>query len=286
MIKLISLSKTFHQIPVLDNISLHVKPKEIFGLLGSSGAGKTTLIKILTGQLSYQGTAWVMNTKCSDIKRKHYKSMGMVLDNFGLYERLSCYDNLLLFSNIFQTDKNIIMQELERVGLSKEQNKKVGLLSKGMKQRLMLARAILHQPDLLFLDEPTSGLDPANADEIRKLLKKLQAEGMTIFLTTHNMQEAYNLCDNILLMQKGKLLEYGSPKDICKKHNEKEMIKILTKDGTPAKFPNSPQYAQEIARYFHENNVQEIHSSEPSLESVFLKLIGQKNRNQEGTKQK
>lgn len=267
------LSKSFGTKRVLNNISLNVSSGEFFGLLGPSGAGKSTLIKILTGQLSYNGNATILGKCCSRLDRSIYADIGIVTDNSGIYERLSCYDNLLIFARFHDIKKDNITDILKRVGL-KDIKACAGKLSKGMKQRLILARALLHHPKILFLDEPTSGLDPATASEIHNLLLELKSEGTTIFLTTHNMVEAHKLCDHVALLNEGEIVEYGVPDELCRKYNELNVITILTKDGKSIALANSPEYADKIMESFTHDNVAAIHSSEPNLESVFMKLTG------------
>jgi ABC-type multidrug transport system, ATPase component len=267
------VSKDFGEKNVLNKISFQVTAGEIFGLLGPSGAGKTTLIKILTGQLAYQGYSEILGKSCDKLDRQIYSEIGMMLDNTGTYDRLSCYDNMLLFARLHDVNKKAIPTILNRVGLT---NSKMTAckLSKGMKQRLILARALLHQPRILFLDEPTSGLDPATADEIHKLLLELKSTGTTIFLTTHNMEEAYKLCDHIALLHEGSIVEYGIPEEICRKYNTQNTVTILCKDGNSITTANAPEAADLIAKYFTEDNVEAIHSSEPNLGTVFMALTG------------
>jgi len=267
------ITKAFGEKEVLKKISLTVPSGEIFGLLGPSGAGKTTLIKILTGQLSYTGTAEILGKGCNKLDRNIYSEIGMVMDNSGIYERLTCYDNMILFSSFHSVNKKQIKPILDRVGLT-NYKASAGKLSKGMRQRLILARALLHHPRLLFLDEPTSGLDPATAAEIHKLLMELKSEGTTIFLTTHNMEEAHKLCDHIALLNEGSIVEYGVPDELCRKYNKENVITLLSKDGKTETFLNKPESAELIAEYIRSNNVEAIHSSEPNLESVFMKLTG------------
>ncbi len=272
-IEIHQVSKTFGQKEVLKDLSFTVSEGELFGLLGPSGAGKTTLIKILTGQLSYQGTAKILGKNCSSPGRELYNNIGMVLDDCGIYERLSCYDNMLLFAKVFGRSRKEIEYILARVGLS-DWKQSAGKLSKGMKQRLLLARALLHKPKILFLDEPTSGLDPSTAARIHKLLLEVKEEGTSIFLTTHNMEEAYRLCDNIALLNEGVIAEYGVPEDICRKYNTTNTICILCRDGSTLTCNNKPESAAMIAACIAADNVLTIHSSEPNLETVFMALTG------------
>jgi ABC-2 type transport system ATP-binding protein len=197
----------------------------------------------------------------------------MVMDNSGIYERLSCYDNIVLFARFHDVKKGNVTKILERVGL-KDIKASAGKLSKGMKQRLILARALLHHPKILFLDEPTSGLDPATANEIHNLLLELKNEGTTIFLTTHNMEEAHKLCGHIALLNEGNIVEYGIPDELCRKYNKENSVTILGKDGKVTTFLNTPDYAERIAAFFAADNVEAIHSSEPTLETVFMNLTG------------
>ncbi len=267
------LSKSFGDKKVLNSISLSVVKGEIFGLLGPSGAGKTTLIKILTGQSSFNGHAEIMATSCRMLDRSIYEYVGMQLDNCGIYDRLSCFDNMLLFAKIHGIDKQKTREALEYVGLGRGKDI-AGKISKGMAQRLVLARAILHAPKILFLDEPTSGLDPATTRKIHDLLLDLKKRGITIFLTTHNMEEAHKLCDHIALLNEGDIVEYGVPEELCRKYNRDNQITVLYRDGTVYTLMNEPGSAAAIADLFASGQVESIHSSEPNLESVFIKLTG------------
>lgn len=269
------ISKVFDQKQVLNNVNLKIESREIFGLLGPSGAGKTTLIKILTGQLSASGgDAFVFGENSKKLKENNYKQIGMVMDNSGLYNRLSCFDNLKLFIDIYKLDKSRIKEVLDQVGLKSAVKTPVEKLSKGMKQRLILARSILHSPKLLFLDEPTSGLDPTTTKSIHELLLQLRDNGMTIFLTTHNMEEAAKMCDNIALLHEGNIIEYGKPEDLCRKYDKQNQIKIYMKNNKILNMENKPENAMEIGNLFMQGRVLTIHSCEPNLEQVFLTLTG------------
>lgn len=273
-VKLENVTRSFGDREVLKGISLEISDGEIFGLLGPSGAGKTTIINILTGQLSCGGRAEIFGTDCSKIGRQVYREIGAVLDNCGLYERLSCIDNMKIFARIHKVPFKKIGEILNRVGLNGSEKIKAGKMSKGMKQRLQLARAILHSPKLLFLDEPTSGLDPATAAEIHALMKELQRSGTTIFLTTHNMDEAYRMCDRIALLNEGNIAECGNPAEICRKHNDVSEFSIVTSDEQKISLPNVPESADKIAELIRNGKIKAIHSAEPDLGTVFLKLTG------------
>lgn len=274
IIELNAASIRFGEKQVLKGVSLHVNRGEIFGLLGPSGAGKTTIINILTGQLSCEGKAEIFGKNCRKIGREVYRRTGAVLDNCGLYERLSCEDNLKLFARIHSVPFSEIGAVLQAVGLDGCEKKAVKSFSKGMKQRLALARAILHHPDLLFLDEPTSGLDPATAAEIHTLMNHLRSRGTTVFLTTHNMDEAYHMCDRIALLHEGNIVECGVPAEICRKHCQTAELRIVTSDEEPLLLANWPENADTVAQLIRESRLKSIHSSEPDLGTVFLRLTG------------
>ena len=273
-IEIKNVEKKFGDKKVLNNISLTMKKGELLGLLGPSGAGKTTLIKIVTGQLSYEGDSKVFGVESSMIGSKIYKQVGMVLDNSGIYERLSVYDNMKVFADIYRICKERIDDVLVKVGLIEAKKTSAGKLSKGMRQRLLLARAILHEPSILFLDEPTSGLDPVTTKQIHALLMELKNKGTTIFLTTHNMEEAYQICDHIALLNEGRIVEYGIPEELCRKYNKENSITIITKSGESVIIANKPSSAKIITDYMEKDDIEAIHSSEPNLESVFITLTG------------
>lgn len=269
------IAKEFGNRTALKDISINIKRGEILGFLGPSGAGKTTTIKILTGQLKQtSGTAILLGKDTREINESIYEQIGIVTDNSGLYEKLSVYDNLHYFAKLLNVETKRIDQVLQRVGLLEDKKKPTGKLSKGMKQRLVLARAILHQPKMLFLDEPTSGLDPSTASEIHELLLELRDQGTAIFLTTHNMEEATKLCDNVVLLFQGEIVESGKPKEVCLKYNTSKAYKVLLNDGTQVELQNTKEDMQKLTDWLSADEVMTLHSTEPTLETVFLTVTG------------
>lgn len=202
-----NLHKTFKTTTALDGVSFDVDKGHIFGFLGPSGAGKTTTINIITGQMKPDsGTATLLDVPSRELKPNDYKQIGIVSDSVGFYERMTVWENLIIFARLHKVDKSHVEDLLKKVDLWEARNTKGNKLSVGVKQRMLLVRAILHQPKVLFLDEPTSGLDPSISQTIHKLLKGVRDDGCAIFLITHDMEEARDLCDQLSLLYKGKML--------------------------------------------------------------------------------
>ena len=277
VIQIKDVCKAFDQRQVLNNISLSVEEGEIFGLLGPSGAGKTTLIKMLIGLLSAtSGNIAILGKELDKKIDESFPSFGMVLDNDGLYDRLNCYDNLELYARIYSISnrKKVINDLLEKVGLIESSKKSVSNLSKGMRQRLSFARAILHSPKIVFLDEPTSGLDPATTLQIHSMMRMLKESGTTIFLTTHNMNEAQKMCDHLALLNEGNIVEEGTPEDICLHHRKKCEVNIEMTNGEKY-MVDSHDLLTVLQTVLDTNNkIRSIHSNEPNLEEVFIELTG------------
>lgn len=277
MIYCMNVQKSFSGKKVLSGIDFEIKDGEIFGLLGPSGAGKTTLIKILTGQLDFDsGTVTVMNKSVASLTGIDKKNIGIMMDQFGVYERLSCFDNLKIFADIYGIPHSKINEVLTRVGLERDAKTPASKISKGMRARLSLARVFMHSPKIIFLDEPTSGLDPQTMKQIHKLILEKKKDGCTIFLTTHNMEEAYKLCDNVALLNEGIIVEQGNPEEVCRKYNHQKKIKIHLTSGEDMELDHNREAASEIECLLSEGMLEIIHSSEPTLETVFLELTGRK----------
>lgn len=270
-----NIVKSFGSKKVLDGLSFGVLKGQIFGLLGPSGAGKTTLIKILTGQLRCDfGTAEINGLDSAELTGADNKKFGIMMDDFGVYERLSCYDNLKIFAEIYGVKNEEILNSLKKVGLECAKKTPAAKLSKGMRSRLRLARVFMTDPDILFLDEPTSGLDPAAANEIHKMMLAEKENGKTIFLTTHTMSEAEKLCVDIVMINDGKIVEHGSPQEICRRYDHQRMLKIHLSDGSDIQLAHDESAAEKIAGLIKSGSVETIHTTEPDLESVFMELTG------------
>ena len=269
------LSKKFDGDYVLKDVSAVLRKGEILGFLGPSGAGKTTTINILTGQLlPTSGSAEGLGIGCDKIDEKIYEQIGIVTDSSGIYERMSVYDNLKYFARLLNAPIENIDPLLKRIGLYEHRKKTAGKLSKGQTQRLVIARAVLHKPKVLFLDEPTSGLDPSTALEIHRMLLEMKEEGMAIFLTTHNMEEAAKLCDHVALLNEGVIVEYGTPEEICLKYNKDKKYKVQLTDGSRHILNQNSESAEKIMVWIQGDRIETIHSCEPTLESVFLEVTG------------
>ena len=268
MIKVDNLSKRFGNQVALDNISFEIKEGEIFGFLGPSGAGKTTTINILTGQLSQDsGKAYILNKESNQLLPSDFLNIGIMSDTVGFYGKMTVYKNLQFFAkyhNVSLDELDVLLKELE---LFEDKDKKAEKLSTGMKQRMLLIRAILHHPKILFLDEPTSGLDPALSNKVHDILLNLKNEGTTIFLTTHDMSEATKICDHISLLNSVHILEYGSPQEIIDKYSQQDKAIIRFKNGDSIMVSQA-----EAAKYLGGSDVASVHTLENTLEDIFIKI--------------
>lgn len=266
-----NIVKTFGRKRALNSINFEIREGEIFGFLGPSGSGKTTMINILTGQLlPDSGITQLLGKDSQDLHPTDLEKIGIVSDQSGFYEKLSLEKNLLLYAKLYGVNLNRVDELLDKVGLLASKKVLAEQLSTGMKQRMLLARALINQPKILFLDEPTSGLDPTTSKSIHELLVQLKESGATIFLTTHDMNEATLLCDHLALLNKGKLIEQGSPADIIQKYNTNKRIKVIYNNRQERIFDFS-----ELST-LATNDLISIHSCEPTLEEIFIRLTGEK----------
>ena len=271
MITVEKITKRFGNKTALNQIQFNVEKGEIFGFLGPSGAGKTTLINILTGQLKAdEGTTQLLGKDTKDLTPEDLAHIGLVGDSSGYYEKLSLEKNLIVYAKIYGLPNSRVDEVLEQVGLLESKKTIAEKLSTGMRQRMFLARALLNRPELLFLDEPTSGLDPMTSKKIHRLLEELKEAGTTIFLTTHDMVEATELCDRISLLNQGDLVEIGTPRDIIQKYNKEKRVKVTFIDHSEQVMAFEDLKDQDMTQ------VELIHSMEPTLEDIFIQLTGEK----------
>ena len=272
VIKADNLGKSFGSFKAISSLTFEVNKGEILGFLGPSGSGKTTTINILTGQLTPdQGQSSTLGKSSTNLNEEDLTNIGLITENSGYYEKLSLYDNLLFFAKLYDVPQGDLDDLMKRVGLYDRRKTLAEKLSTGMKQRMLLVRAIINKPQVLFLDEPTSGLDPSTSQSIHELIKELQAEGTTIFLTTHDMHEATILCDKIVLLNKGQIVEAGTPSDLIQKYNTDKRVKITYQSGKEDYLSFS-----ELGQVSQTDDILTIHSCEPTLEDVFIQLTGGK----------
>ena len=271
MIIVKNVTKKFGQKVALEEISFEVKKGEIFGFLGPSGSGKTTMIKILTGQLNADSGQTELLGKVSEkLTPADLEQIGLVSDTSGFYEKLSLYKNLQAYAKLYGKPNARVDEVLKQVDLYESKNLAAEKLSTGMKQRMFLARALINKPQVLFLDEPTSGLDPTTSKKIHELLLELKEAGTTIFLTTHDMNEATLLCDRLSLLNRGHLIEYGTPASIIQKYNHEKKVQLTFADETQTQITFEELGQTDLAQ------VVAIHSCEPTLEEIFIQLTGEK----------
>ena len=271
MIVVKNVTKKFGQKVALEEISFEVNKGEIFGFLGPSGSGKTTMIKILTGQLNADSGQTELLGKVSEkLTPADLEQIGLVSDTSGFYEKLSLYKNLQAYAKLYGKPNARVDEVLKQVDLYDSKNLTAEKLSTGMKQRMFLARALINKPQVLFLDEPTSGLDPTTSKKIHELLLELKEAGTTIFLTTHDMNEATLLCDRLSLLNRGHLIEYGTPSSIIQKYNHEKKVQLTFADETHTQITFEELGQTDLAQ------VVAIHSCEPTLEEIFIQLTGEK----------
>ena len=280
MIEVINLTHTYPGAgkPAVENISFNIPQGEIFGFLGPSGAGKSTVQNLLIKLLPLQKGVVKYNGKLlQHLGRNFFNKIGVSFEHPNLYLKLTGLENLKYFAGLFAGEKEDPVQLLERVGLGAAKDRPAGEYSKGMKQRLVFARALLNKPEILFLDEPTSGLDPATAGSIKEIIKEKQREGTTIFLTTHNMYLADDLCHKVAFLNNGQILAMDSPRNLKLKYGNKT-VKIEYRLNGHLQgelfFPEKEEDRIRIGELLASGQAETIHSQEATLEQIFIKLTG------------
>ncbi len=222
-IEVVDLSKNYNGLRAVERISFSVENGEIFGFLGPNGAGKTTTIRMLTGQLlPTSGMAKVAGFDIVHQRQQLKPRIGVVFDTQNLYERMSARENLVFYARLYRIKRSRVDEVLEQVGLSKRAGDKLQKYSNGMKQRVLIARALLHKPEVLFLDEPTRGLDAHIARDIRGIIAGLAKDGMTVFLTTHYMEEADQLSQRVAFLDQGRIVALDTPTSLKAEYGKDE----------------------------------------------------------------
>jgi fluoroquinolone transport system ATP-binding protein len=260
----------------VDGISFTVKPGETFGFLGPNGAGKSTTQKILIGLLPMQqGEAIVCDTDVRKYTSSFFNNIGVSFEFPNAYKRLTALENMKYYASLFDVPTEDPMKLLALVGLESSANKKVSEFSKGMLQRLTMARSMLNDSKVWFLDEPLSGLDPQTSLKIKEVIKQEKAKGRTIFLTTHDMNVADELCDRVAFINQGILVAVDTPRNLKLRYGEKIMT-IEYKEGEETKrqvFDLNGQ-ADEIAEFLSNHQVETVHSGEATLNDIFIQITG------------
>ena len=263
----------------VDHISFEVGEGEILGFLGPNGAGKSTTVKMLTGQLKpVEGQATLLGMDITKHTNQIQAQIGVSFETTNLYEQLSAIENLTLFADLFGVKRFKPLPLLEQVGLGGRGKERVSNYSKGMKQRLMLARAMVNQPRILFLDEPTDGLDPVSSQMIQSLIKKSSESGTTVFLTTHDMVEADLLCHRVAFINGGKIVALEKPAILKRQYGQRALkVEIQTNDGgtLTREVPlDTAQSAQQVADLLANETVLTVHSEEATLADIFVQVTG------------
>ena len=294
-----NLTRNYGNRKAVDNLSFDVEEGEVIGLLGPNGAGKTTTIRMLAGIIKpTSGSATVAGFDIPGDDDDLHQKIGLLTEIPGFYDRLSANYNLGYFASFYDgiDIPKQIKKYLDLMGLYERRNDKVGTLSKGLKQKLALARALLHEPQILFLDEPTSGLDPEAARQVRDLVKQLGREGRTIFLSTHNLAEAEQLCDRIAVIRT-ELLVLNTVENLRKEFSRREVVICLQNPDAPifkimknipfviglrkedekiiAELDDSGSGIPEVVQFIVKNGgqIKEIYENKQSLEEMYLKLV-------------
>lgn len=277
MIQVNNLSFSYTKQPFISDMSFSVSKGEIFGFLGPSGAGKSTLQKILIGMLrTYQGSCFVNGVECKKRTKHFYETIGVDFEFSTMYEKLTARENLQFFSSLYEKEPRTIDELLEMAGLEHDADKRVADYSKGMKSRLNFIKALLHDPLLLCLDEPTSGLDPTNSRMMKDIILAEKAKGKTILLTTHNMQDAAELCDRVAFIVGGKICALDSPHNLIMSKGAATVTYTWVDNGEhSASCPLECLSSDErLKGLIAKNRLQSIHSSEPTLNDIFMDITG------------
>jgi ABC-2 type transport system ATP-binding protein len=277
-IKVEGMSYSYGDIEAVKNISFEVAQGEILGFLGPNGAGKSTTIKVLTGQLTRQsGKAFILG---EDVKRDNPEiqaQIGVCFEEKNLYLNMTAVENLSFFASLFRI-KNVDTEGLlRRVGLEDRAKDRVKGYSKGMQQRLMVARSLINSPKVLFLDEPTEGLDPVSSQTIRRIIKEEVQKGAAVLLTTHDMHEADELSDRVVFLNEGKIFAMDKPENLKLQHG-KRSVRVRFKEGDEVKEQvvalDESSSGEQLKSAVDTEGILTIHTEEATLEDIFVQMTG------------
>ena len=273
------LAYWYGELVAVDYISFNVAEGEILGFLGPNGAGKTTTINMLTGLMKPKaGRAVLLGLDMAISVDKVQGEMGVCFEVTNLYEQMSGLENLRFFARLFGINGFDAYALLKRVGLEGREKDRVDTYSKGMKQRLMVARSIVNRPKVLFLDEPTAGLDPTSSEAILKIILEERERGATIFLTTHDMVEADKLSDRVAFMNEGKIVALDKPHNLKQQYGKRALKAKVAAAGDNLEdrevILDAPETPDAIRELFAREKVVTVHSEEATLEDIFIKVTG------------
>jgi ABC-2 type transport system ATP-binding protein len=273
------LSYSYGDNMAVDGISFDVAVGEVIGFLGPNGAGKSTVVKMLTGQLTpLKGTAVLLGMDIVKARKQVQHQIGISFEDTNLYEQMSAIENLDLFAKLYKMGSFDAMNLLEKLGLAGREKERVANYSKGMKQRLMLARAMVSDPKMLFLDEPTDGLDPVSTQTIHALIRGATRQGTTVFLTTHDMVEADKLSDRVAFINQGKIVALDTPARLKQRFGLRALkVEVELPNGEieiREVTLDEDQTAQAVFELFKSERVVTVHSEEATLEDIFFDITG------------
>lgn len=275
LVEVQDLVKHYGEVRAVEGISFAVGAGEVFGLLGHNGAGKTTTIRMLTGRTKpTAGRACIAGHDVAAEREAVKPLINLVFEEQNLYERFSGRENLRVFADLYGAPKTWIEDLLADVGLVEAAGRKVKTYSTGMKQRLLIARALVNRPRVLFLDEPTRGLDPTSARDLRALIGRLSDVGTTVFLTTHDMDEADDLCHRVAFLSQGKVVALDTPQELKLRYGRRTAAVLLRDRQEHLLHLDGPEDAARLAAWMRDGAVLTLHSQEGTLEDVFVALAG------------
>ncbi len=274
-----NLTYIYGELVAVDHINFSIDEGEILGFLGPNGAGKTTTVKMLTGQLKpREGTARLLGKDVAKHVEEIQGDIGVCFETTNLYEKMSAIENLNLFAKLFGVKDFDAEKSLVRVGLAGRGKDRVETYSKGMKQRLMVARSMVNRPRILFLDEPTAGLDPTSSEAILDIILEERDRGATVFLTTHDMFEADKLSNRVAFMNQGHIVALDTPMNLKQKYGKRALKASVAVEGDRIEEreiemdnASTPDAVREL---FSKENVITVHSEEATLEDIFIKITG------------